>query len=239
MTIQFKCLCINFNILKKPGDSIMNDSGLPKNWFINYTPTAVILNYGSGPLPVSLVSFSRKKTANDQNVLQWITTDEKDFDRFDVQRSVDVKSFETMGVVSGQKVSNEMGNDHVEQALHAYTFTDNAPGASNYYRLKMVDLDGTFKYSRIISIENSEEHAVVGSFYPNPSSGNVFMDVFAVESSQWTLTIFDAGGKNIGVEAHDLQKGMNKINLNGLSPGMKLVRFDHGSFSEVRKMNRE
>jgi len=57
--------------------------------------------------------------------------------------------------------------------------------------------------------------------------------------SQWTLTIFDAGGKSIGVEAHDLQKGMNKINLNGLSPGMKLVRFDHGSFSEVRKMIRE
>lgn len=144
-----------------------------------------------------------------------------------------------MGVVSGQKVTNELVNDQVKQALHAYTFTDNAPVASNYYRLKMVDLDGTFKYSRIISIENSEERAVVGSFYPNPTSGKVFMDVFAMERGRWTVTIFDAGGTSVGIEVYDLQKGMNKISLNRLSPGMNLVRFDHGLFSEVRKVIRE
>lgn len=214
-------------------------SGLPANWFVNYTPTAVILSYGPGPLPVDLVSFSGKKTAENQNTLQWITANEKDFDRFEIQRSMDAKSFETMGVVLRQKGTNEIDNDQVEQALHAYTFADNAPGTFNYYRLKMVDLDGTFKFSRIISIEHSVEHTVLGSFYPNPSSGKVFMDVFVLESGRCTLTIFDAGGKRIGVEAHDLQKGMNKISLNRLSPGMNLVRFDNGLFSEVRKVIRE
>jgi len=110
------------------------------------------------------------------------------------------------------------------------------PGASNYYRLKMVDRDGSFDYSRIISIANSAEQAVVGSFYPNPSNGKVFVDVYAVESGSWTLTITDAAGKVIGAQVYELKHGMNKIGLDQLSPGLNLVRFEHGSFSEVKKL---
>ena len=205
----------------------------------------------SGALPVSLVSFSGKKIAENQNLLKWITADEKDFDRFEVQRSEDAKVFETIGRVLGQKVNLETnmgepvngqtvnGGTPNNGALSTYTFTDLTTGASNYYRLKMVDIDGSFDYSRIISIENSSEQAVVGSFYPNPSNGNVFVDVYAVESGSWTLTITDVGGRIIGTQVHDLQKGMNKIDLNHLSPGLNLVRFEHGAFSDVRKLIRE
>jgi hypothetical protein len=48
----------------------------------------------SAALPVTLVSFSGKKTAENQNALKWITADEKDFDRFEIQRSEDAKSFD-------------------------------------------------------------------------------------------------------------------------------------------------
>ena len=211
-------------------------TGLPENWYVNYTPTSVILNYGSGPLPVSLVSFSGKKIKENENFLQWITADEKDFARFDIQRSEDAKNFETIGNVSGQDLAAETGTSQSEQALHAYTFTDNHPGVSNYYRLKMIDLDGTFKYSRIISIGNAAERAVVGSFYPNPSKGEAFIDLFATESGRCTLTIFDAAGKKLGMEVRELQKGMNKISLKQLWPGVNLVQFQHGLFSDVRKV---
>jgi hypothetical protein len=149
-------------------------------------------------------------------------------------------------LINGEEVN---GGVPPSGTLNAYTFTDPTPGPSNYYRLKMVDRptgmpernhsDGLFVYSRIISLENSSENAVVGSFYPNPSNGKVFVDVYAVESGSWTLTITDAGGNTMGTQVHELQKGMNKISLNQLSSGMNLVRFEHGSFSEVRKLTRE
>jgi hypothetical protein len=212
----------------------------------------VPFTYSVTALPVTLVSFSGKKTAENQNTLKWITADEKDFDRFEIQRSSDAKGFEKIGVVLGHG-AKDMGNldgttpdqssivngqtEHpATQTLNAYTFTDRMPGASNYYRLKMVDVDGSFQYSRIISIENSAEQAVVGSFYPNPSNGKVFVDVYAVESGSWTLTVTDATGKTMGTQVIGLQKGMNKIEIHGLKAGLKLVRFEYRQFSEVRKL---
>jgi hypothetical protein len=209
-------------------------NGLPTGWVVNYTSTAVILSYGSGPLPVTLFSFTGKSDGKNQNLLKWITADEKDFDRFEVQRSSDARSFETIGVVFGQKVKGEEVNE--SGILNTYTFTDLTAGPSNYYRLKMRDKDGSFDYSRIISIENSAEQAVVGSFYPNPSNGKVFVDVYAVESGSWTLTVIEPSGKIIGTRVHDLKKGMKKISVHGLSTGLNLVRFEHGQYSEVRKL---
>jgi surface protein len=205
----------------------------------------------SSALPVTLVSFSGKKTAKNQNLLKWITADEKDFDRFEIQRSGDAKAFETIGRVLGQGAGGDAVNGQTVNAgmpntgaLSTYTFTDLTPGASNYYRLKMVDraangVDGSFQYSRIISMENSAEQAVVGSFYPNPSNGKVFVDVYAMESGSWTLTVTDAAGKILGTQVRDLKMGMNKISVHGLSTGLNLVRFAHGQFSEVRKVVRE
>ncbi|WP_149243962.1 BspA family leucine-rich repeat surface protein [Dyadobacter sp. 32] len=195
----------------------------------------------SSALPVTLVSFSGKKNAENKNTLKWITADEKDFDRFEIQRSGDAKVFETVGVVQGQGAEGLGSEASRSQVLSTYTFTDPAAGASNYYRLKMVDraangVDDSFEYSRIISIANSAEQAVVGSFYPNPSNGKVFVDVYAVESGSWTLTVTDPAGKIIGTQVRDLKMGMNKISVHGLSTGLNLVRFAHGQFSEVRKL---
>ena len=65
------------------------------------------------------------------------------------------------------------------------------------------------------------------------------MNVYAVESGSWTLTLTDAAGKIIGTEVHELKMGMNKISVHGLSTGLNLIRFAHGRFSEVRKVVRE
>ena len=211
-----------------------NNLATTKGWTI--TGDAASGTDCSSALPITLVSFSGKKTAENQNLLKWITADEKDFDRFEVQRSGDAKGFETIGVVQGQRAEGLGSEAPRSQVLSTYTFTDQAAGAFKYYRLKMKDMDGSFDYSRIIFIENSAEQAVVGSFYPNPSKGKVFVDVYAVDNGSWTLTLTDAAGKIIGKEVHHLKLGMNKIELSRLKSGMNLVRFEHGQFSEVRKL---
>jgi surface protein len=190
----------------------------------------------SNPLPVTLVSFSGQKNSENQNVLKWTTVSEKDFDHFEVQRSADARSFEKIGVVYGKTT----GTTH-PSTLVEYSFTDRPTGFTNYYRLKMIDraangLDGSFAYSRILSIKNEGAQTVVGSFYPNPSSGIVSVDVNTLESGLWVMTVFDASGKNIYKRTYDLHKGKNTISLELFAVGINLVRFEYGWFSEVRKL---
>ncbi len=210
-----------------PGAADARNNLIAKGWIIE--GDAVSDTECLRLLPVTLVSFSGQKNSENQNVLKWTTADEIDFDRFEVQRSEDALSFEKIGDVYGKA---------------EYVFTDRSPSLYNYYRLKMIDraadrLDGSYEYSRIILIKNEAQLAVVGSFYPNPSSGKVRVDVNAPESGRWILTMVDISGKNIFIRAYDLQKGQNTITLEHLAEGIHLVRFEYGRFSEVRKLIRD
>jgi hypothetical protein len=219
------------------GARIPNFCGSPLDGIVSYAGgdgnDVVILV--SDPLPVTLVSFTGKKTTENQNTLQWITADEKDFDRFEIQRSEDAKAFETIGSVDGEAAINA--------ALKSYEFADNQAKDMGYYRLKMVDTDGSFNYSKIISInstgQSAEDHGIVGPFYPNPSLGRVYVDLYTTENGSWTITVSDATGRVIRSENRTLQKGMHKITLDHLPSGLNLVRFDNGRYNIVRKLMRK
>ena len=194
----------------------------------------------SDPLPVSLVSFSGQKNNENQNVLTWTTTGEINFDRFEIQSSYDATNFRIIGIERGQR-SNYDPSDRFNQnhGPNNYTFTDPTPGFSNYYRLRMFDTDGSFEYSRIIYIDNRMTKSVVGNFYPNPSSGPVFVDVYAQEGGQWTVTVVTAAGRITGKRTYDLQKGKNTIRLEQFVGGVNLVRFEYGGLVQIRKLIRE
>lgn len=103
------------------------------------------MNWGT-VLPVTLVSFGVRKSA-EGNTLNWQTTSESESSRFSIEKSSDSRSFRSIGTVTAAGQSNTILN---------YAFTDTAPSEGhNYYRLKMIDRDETFSYSRVISIKNS------------------------------------------------------------------------------------
>ena len=192
------------------------------------------------PLPVSLVSFSGQKNNENQNVLKWATVDEVNFDRFEIQRSVYASGFQTIGVVPGQKESYDPSDGASQnQVMNRYTFTDPAPVSAQYYRLRMVDKDGSFAFSRIIFLDNPAAKPAVGSFYPNPSSGKVWVDVHVLESGPWILTVVDVSGKITGRRTYDLKKGKNTLSLENFGHGVNLVRFENGPFLQVRKLVRD
>jgi len=145
----------------------------------NYRAT---FNY-TGPLPVSLLNFSGK-SANKTSVLEWKTADEVTNSHFDIERSWDAKSFERIGSVLGKGTfSGET----------TYTFTDNSPKfGMNYYRLKQVDFDGKFTYSRIVStiVRTNGEIAL----FPNPTIEK--LTVSGLENEAF-LEIVDSQGKKI------------------------------------------
>lgn len=197
-----------------------------------FSPTVTVY---LSPLPVTLISFTGKKVENG-NLLTWQVTDEKNFADYEIERSFDAKKFERIGQLNSPASSRAGRKD--------YTFTDEntgtiTPSALLYYRLKMVDEDGSFAYSRILSIENYSNQGQVGSVYPNPAvNKEVFVDITPIQSGNWQIGILKTTGQMISSERINLQKGLNTVrfNLNGLSAGVHLIQFDNGTQQVVRKI---
>lgn len=110
-----------------------------------------------GALPVSLVDFQVKRVEN-ATVLYWQTSEEKNSDHFEVQQSEDLRKWAALGIVNAANESSQ----HKD-----YSFPDVAERyGTQYYRLKMVDIDGSFAYSKIQSIRLGSSGLI--SAYPNP-----------------------------------------------------------------------
>lgn len=199
----------------------------------------------AGPLPVRLISFTGKSTAKG-NELSWKTSQEQNFSHYEIERSNDSKSFKNIGKVLGAGNSKENLN---------YSFIDNSaslgvvPGASTnrssfegntYYRLKMIDLDGSHEYSKIIFIKNDVSAIEVGNFYPNPAFGNeVSIKIKSPERNSMTITSYDLSGKMINVETKMLEKGENnlKLSISRIQSKNTIFRFELGSNVIYRKLN--
>ncbi|NDU99007.1 SBBP repeat-containing protein [Spirosoma terrae] len=135
------------------------------------------VKYDSKALPVNLVYFTAQ-LVNKQALLTWKTAYEKNNKGFEVQRSIDMKSFETIGLVSGR-----------EQGPGSYSFIDEIPKAGvNYYRLKQIDWDGTYSYSPARAVVTSS----MVTLYPNPASDWIFVES---EDTKGELIITDMTGK--------------------------------------------
>jgi hypothetical protein len=235
----------NVQILKLSGISEPNN-GMPANYNSSpslITPSSVVWNTvlnvwevtftvsdgfsgfflksTSQPLPVTLVSFFGKKTGENQNKLTWITSQQTNFKEFEITRSADAIHFETIGRIEPVKITS---------ALRPYEFIDNQANGMTYYRLKMVDNDGTFEFSKIISLDQDLAVSAVGSIYPNPAvtGTTAKIDIFAQKAGNWTLTTFNLEGKVIQVKQAQLKSGMNTLTIDYLTSGLNLVRLSDG-----------
>lgn len=184
------------------------------------------LAYGivSSPLPVDLLAFSGKKIGANINKLLWTTAKEKDFNYFEIQKGSDAKYFEGIG--------NVKGTTNQSSYLQNYEFEDaEAISAINYYRLKMVDLDGSYKYSNIISLQNDVNKSIVGEFYPNPAETYVQIDILSQKEGLWKVTASDLTGRIIKTSEENLKKGGNRLNMDITNwvAGLTIVSFENVS----------
>ena len=114
-------------------------------------------------LPVDLVSFNAAKD-NDKVLLSWNSENEINLQRYDVERSSDGRTFTKINEVKAK------GN-----STNTYNITDAAPlSGLNYYRLKIIDKDGTFRYSIILKADFSKKYLV--SVLPNPAHDYIIIN---------------------------------------------------------------
>lgn len=158
------------------------------------------------PLPITLVSFEGTDK-NCQAVLQWSTSMEMSFDHFDVQQSNDGIVFKTIATVRGNQAAGGS----------AYSGAYDQPAGSIFYRLGMVDKDGSVTYSNTIVVRTSCD---VGdknqlSVYPNPliGRGQLYVRYTASTDGSAVITCHDANGRLVYSYPVTLQQGINTITL--------------------------
>jgi hypothetical protein len=136
-------------------------------------------------LPVTLSMFMVKSGENESAVLNWTTTSEISSDRFEIEHSTTGTLWEKIASV------NSKGESHV---LVSYTFTDAKPKeGNNLYRLKMIDKDETYAYSRIRNVDIVSPSRMF--LYPNPGSDIVTLDAKDISKIQ-RVEFNDTSGKS-------------------------------------------
>ena len=160
------------------------------------------------PLPVVLSSFVVTK-ANNTAVLKWITATEINSKNFEVQRSIDGRTFTTIGTVEAKGFASD------------YTFVDAKPLVGiNYYRLKQVDNNGKFEYSIVRTI-NFKPEAINVSIYPNPVADILNVRIANGEAKQ--INILSAEGKVIYATTTINIGGSTQIPVRNLNAGTYFV----------------
>ena len=187
-------------------------------------------------LPVELESF-KGSVDNGKVFLSWLTATETNNLGFAIERSTDNKSYNSVGFIKGNGTSTHKNN---------YSFTDvNVSGLKYYYRLKQMDFDGTFSYSKVIEIDliAPTEFAVYQN-YPNPFNPTTNIAFDLPTASKVTITIYNSIGKQVAVIANKVyQAGRNEIEFDAsnLSSGMYIYKLnafgsDGSNFTSNKKM---
>jgi hypothetical protein len=161
------------------------------------------------PLPVELVSFTAVKNGS-VNQLSWMTASEKDNAYFLVEKSTNGTDFTEIGRVEGH-------GSHTGVELYSFQDRHLSDGII-YYRLKQVDINGEFNYSKIVALSND---ALDLTIYPNPNDGSFFIQVNTPTES-YKVEITDLQGKIIYTAAgSDVPENIKVANI---AQGVYLLR---------------
>ncbi|HRG92727.1 MAG TPA: T9SS type A sorting domain-containing protein, partial [Chitinophagaceae bacterium] len=148
---------------------------------------------GVTPLPLKLISFTARKQNSRDVLLEWVTAEEAEVDRFEVELSNGNSAFAS-GRFDRIGTVHSAGNSMGEQR---YQLLDNEPGKSGirYYRLKIIDKDGTVRYSAVRPVVFSDE--VKWQVYPNPTNGLLSLVMQGNDGETATIKLYDASGRVI------------------------------------------
>jgi hypothetical protein len=109
-----------------------------------------------------------------------------------------------------------------------YFFANNNPiNGNNFYRLKMVDEDGTFIYSNVILLKTTINKSVI-SVYPNPAATQLNINVASISKAVAQINVFDVQGKNIYQQKFEPSNGAISIDVCNWASGNYVVKIIQG-----------
>ncbi|GJM36511.1 MAG: hypothetical protein DHS20C18_55120 [Saprospiraceae bacterium] len=171
-------------------------------------------------LPVELMYFDAAIRQQFVTV-NWATAKEENNNYFSLERSIDGRDFEEISRLQGAGNANTINN---------YQFVDKNPKpGTNYYRLKQVDFDGQFEYSRVVSVDFKNETLNIMHLAPNPLNDflEITMTQELAEGAQFY--IFDLNGKMVYQDSWPVNHLKQKIYLNNLPSGIYQLKMITGN----------
>ena len=184
--------------------------------------------------PVKLVSLKATKI-NEDVLVKWTTASELNNRGFNVERSVDGKTFDFVGFVKGSGNSS-VNNNYTLQDAKAFV----SKGVNKlYYRLKQLDNDGKFEYSQVVTVENNNDLTTEIVTYPNPFSDKLSIDINGANAGNASIQVMDISGRLIMSFDKTIVDGNQTLILDGLAPlsqGVYFVRVSASGLNHVTKL---
>jgi len=191
-----------------------------------------ILVQGLFPLPTKLLSFDAVKESAKVK-LSWKSTAENRLNRYEVERST-ATGFTTIANVAAK--GNQQGGNISYSTNDPQLFANPV-----YYRLKMVDQDGVFAYSKIIRVgaaaANTDEVTLLSV---NGSMGSIQLSIWSTKDVETNITLYDAAGKKLTAFGKaKLKAGENvlKYNLSRIAAATYIIKVESPATTRQKEVN--
>jgi hypothetical protein len=191
----------------------------------------VTLMKPSQPLSILVTSFTGKPLQNRTNQLTWAVSNEKDMDKYAIERSADQKVWNNLGSIAALNKGNNP----------SFQMIDNNPESSSFYRLVLRDAAGavTF-YPKIVHVQRTDALFDDVKVYPNPAKSIINMDYNSVTNrAKVVLYVTDIAGRVIKTMEAEFHMGNNtlQIDISDLADGSYLIDYhnvDNGNTGKVK-----
>jgi len=180
-------------------------------------------------LPVTLSSFN-VNNINDVNLVKWVTEAQENNKYFELERSTDGRNFEA---INRQNGTNGTGTQQYSFADETFT-----PGI-NYYRLKMIEIDGVYTYSKIVKVMNGSRSKADLHITPNPVVKEFTLSAYFPERGPVMIRIIDVSGKVVKQISDNVDKGyitMQVDQLEKLKQGTYFVEIKQKDYTRKTKI---
>jgi len=166
-----------------------------------------------GTLPVNFLGIDARKENNGARI-SWRVSDEVNVAAYEVEKSLDGRTFTTIGSVPATRASQ-------------YQFTDAQVQPRNYYRVKSIDANGAYKYSSVVSLSGSRS-AIVLQVFPQPARDKIVLQ-HGTSRQNGLITILSLEGRQVLALVPNRNAQQTSIDINALAAGIYLLRYDDGS----------
>lgn len=180
-------------------------------------------------LPIEMKYF-RGEAQDKTNLLDWASSREENTKLHEIERLVDGENrWEKVGQIPA------VGNSEIETK---YQWEDRFPFPTTYYRIKTIDVDGSYEYSDIVHLERAKIDIQLTKMYPNPAREVVTTDWYSDTEGNLVWEIRNTSGQIVQRGANTLKAGRTQIpiNVSQLAAGLYFVQYQQGDWLETRKL---
>jgi hypothetical protein len=168
-------------------------------------------------LSTSLSNFGASVTGSGNVLVSWAVSNQLNLDHYEIERSSDGINFSSIGqVAAGQ------------QADYAYTdYLTSVNTPIVYYRLKMADMDGQSRYSKVVPIRLDQATDAKIGVYPNPAADFTVLKIYSDNQTVARIKLIDDAGRQIISRSFTVNTGNNSLlidQLGALPKGIYIVQ---------------